>query len=232
MLQADGGEQAGHPRAHHQHVEVAPRLRWHAVEGHAVGVFVEDLQFRHQELAVAGVEFGADDEVHHLLHQRGRRLRKLPEASVPVRLQRVQGAFAHGGLVLGRNAALGIAEQLAGRADVPADQRRVAAQVNQRVDEGGNVGVRERGFEGVVRPAVACVCRGGRAHWQKSSVALFRADASGKRRPGRLEPAPKMHRQRCGKRSAQSDWRADDLVHNCTILIFLKKTLAPILAPA
>ena len=152
FLQADRREDAGHAGANHEHVEVAPGGFGQVAKGYPVGILVEDLEFRHQELAVGIVKLQAGDEVHHLLDQFGRRRRQFRKPGVPVGLQGLQGLVADRRLLFGRNATLWVPEQLATRPYLAADGGRIAGQVHQGVDERRHVRLGKRGIDGLIAP--------------------------------------------------------------------------------
>ena len=183
LLELDRREETGHAGADHEDVELAPLCVRHVVERHPVGVFVEDLQFGREERAVAGVEFPADDEVDHLLDEFGRRRRRCRAACLAVGDQRGEAAGANGGLVGLRNAALGIAEHLARRMDVAANERGIAGHVDQRVDERRDVRFLERCLDGLIVRVdrIQCVLHGGSksqrlARMLAQAVVLHRPD--------------------------------------------------------
>ena len=133
-------------------MEGAPGGFRQIVQGHAVRILVEDLQLRHQELAVALVEFDAGDEVDHLLDQGRRGRRQVGETGVSVSRERLERALADLLLVFRRNATLGVAEQLAGRAFLAADKGDIAGQVHQGIDQRWHVGFGEGLLDGLVGP--------------------------------------------------------------------------------
>ena len=136
FLQAQRLQQPRHARADHQHVELLAHRRRHlprpARRARVIAVQGELLE-HHRHVFVADAL--TDHEIHHLLDERRRGLRRQRAAPVAVGLERLERGLAYARLVLLAQAPLKAAHHHDLRADLALQQARVAGDVDERHHE-------------------------------------------------------------------------------------------------